>query len=251
MKEIYDKIYREGQSNFFSVKNRESVSTIVNWRDWDNLDVLEVGCGTGDLAAQLAFYGARVVAIDPSEEAIKIAKERDSLGDRCEFKCQSYEDAVGLYDVIVMNGVLEHFDDPFQALAELKTRLNGKKRTTEIVTCSPSFLNPRGYVWMTLQLLFNVPMSLTDKHWILPSQMEKWCDGLGGFLNYTTCDQDWGNGRDMLGDFTKRLPNALRDAKMEGNVTALLNWLEEAMEDRRDSDVSGANIVYSLSFNGN
>ena len=33
------------------------------------------------------------------------------------------------------------------------------KKDGILLTSSPSFLNPRGYVWMTLQLLFDVPMS--------------------------------------------------------------------------------------------
>ena len=46
-----------------------------------------------------------------------------------------------------------------------------------VVTC-PSFLNLRGHVWMTLQLLLDVPMSLTDLHFICPFDMERWAEEL-------------------------------------------------------------------------
>ena len=48
---------------------------------WQGLDVLEVGCGEGRLAAMISFAGAnKVDAIDYSSETIKIAKQCIKLG---------------------------------------------------------------------------------------------------------------------------------------------------------------------------
>lgn len=38
--------------------------------------ILDVGCGTGDLACQMADAGAKVVGIDSSEKMIAKAKEK-------------------------------------------------------------------------------------------------------------------------------------------------------------------------------
>ena len=50
-----------------------------------------------------------------------------------------------------------------------KKAVNNLKKEGMIISASPSFMNPRGYVWMTLQLLLNVPMSLSDVHFFSPT----------------------------------------------------------------------------------
>ncbi len=50
--------------------------------------VLELGCGTGDEAIELASRGVRVIALDPAEEALRRAREKAeerALGDRLTF----------------------------------------------------------------------------------------------------------------------------------------------------------------------
>ena len=69
-----------------------------------------------------------------------------------------------------MQGVLEHLDKPFKTLRSII--IANLKKNGQFITSSPSFLNPRGYVWMTLQLLFDVPMSLTDIHFLCPFDFE-------------------------------------------------------------------------------
>ena len=43
--------------------------------------VLDVGCGTGSLAVLLAAGGRTVVAVDPAEASLEIAKSKDGAGD--------------------------------------------------------------------------------------------------------------------------------------------------------------------------
>lgn len=55
-----------------------------SWRDWATLlgelpplegrTVLDLGCGVGDVAAELAARGARVVAVDGNEELLTVAR---------------------------------------------------------------------------------------------------------------------------------------------------------------------------------
>lgn len=42
----------------------------------EGMKVLELGCGTGEEALQLAAQGIRVVAVDPSEEMVRIARAK-------------------------------------------------------------------------------------------------------------------------------------------------------------------------------
>ncbi len=51
--------------------------------------VLELGCGTGDEALALAARGVRIVALDPSEEMVRLARSKAAdrdLGGRVEFR---------------------------------------------------------------------------------------------------------------------------------------------------------------------
>jgi hypothetical protein len=116
-----------------------------------------------------------------------------------------------------------------------------------LVTSSPSFINPRGYVWMTLAKLFDVPMSLTDLHFICPFDMQKFCDENNYDLEYESIHQDWGSGDTMIRDFNKRLRNALRDANMDNSkVDDLLEWLYNANKYYVTNESSGAIVVYRM-----
>ena len=116
-----------------------------------------------------------------------------------------------------------------------------------VITSSPSFLNPRGYVWMTLQKLFDIPMSLTDLHYICPFDVEEFCEEWDCGLEYESIHQDWGGGETMIRDFNKRLRNALRDANMDNSkVDDLLEWLDKAKEYFQPNNDTGAIVVYRI-----
>jgi len=116
-----------------------------------------------------------------------------------------------------------------------------------LITSSPSFLNPRGYVWMTLSKLFDVPMSLTDLHFICPFDMEKFCEENNYELDYSSIHQDWGAGDTLIRDFNKRLRNALQDADMDNSkVDDLLEWLHEATPYFDRNEATGAIVIYRI-----
>ncbi len=57
------------------------VSNIFNEKDsfWNNKEVLELGCGTGELANSLAKKNAKILAIDFSSNSIKKARELSNI----------------------------------------------------------------------------------------------------------------------------------------------------------------------------
>ena len=122
-----------------------------------------------------------------------------------------------------------------------------------IIVC-PYFINARGFVWMTLQLLLNVPMSLTDKHFISSFDIHKWLNGTDFELFKTTCfDYDRANGDLMLVDMDKRLKNALYDAGLSNNnVQQLINWLENVVQSEHDdlTCMGGSNALYIIKRRG-
>jgi SAM-dependent methyltransferase len=72
--------------------------------------VLEIGCGTGEMAAWVADkFGSDVTGIDLSRTAIAIAQIHH--GGKANFWAGSFVDAKEHYDLVIASHVLEHFKD--------------------------------------------------------------------------------------------------------------------------------------------
>jgi len=245
LKEKYNTVFKEGSDNFFTCNVFHEAHTIVGTLDWQRLRVMDVGCGEGILPVMIAHAGAEhVVGVDYSEEAIENANSKFNIPN-IQFIADDYRVIENKFDVITLQGVMEHLDAPWNELKNMME--NYLEDDGCLITSSPSFLNPRGYVWMTLQKLFDVPMSLTDLHFICPFDMEKFCDENGYGLDYESIHQDWGSGDIMIRDFNKRLRNALRDADMDNSkVDDLLEWLQEAGKYFQTDESTGAIVVYKI-----
>jgi len=242
----YDDVYKKNVSTFFTYKPITDYLVILEMMpDWSDIDVLEIGCGKGELSAMMSFAGARKVdAVDYSSEAIEKARKTFHINN-VNFILGDYRKITERYDAIVMNGVLEHFDHPFEELRFIiDTNLNDGG---VVITSSPSFINPRGYVWMTLQLLFDVPMSLTDLHFLCPFDFEEFAEKNDLNIEFKSTNQDWGAGKRTIIDFNKRLRNALKDAGLNSTgVDSLLEWLSKAIKYHQTDEHSGAVVTYKI-----
>lgn len=201
--------------------------------------MLEIGCGEGDLCAMISEAGASVQGIDYSTNASRAAIMRGRA-----VICSNYKNFKGEYRRIVMQGVLEHLDDPFGELAWMIERFEPKT----IVTSSPGFLNPRGIVWMTLHMLGAV-MSKTDLHYLNPWQFEDFCKERGYVLTMESTDNDWGYGARMVEDFCKRIPLALKDGGLKAHNLdwlSLIGWLHRASAMIPAGPLNGATICYRI-----
>jgi len=247
LKEKYDEIFKSNKK-FFTFGNKNEREGILNMCEWYNENVLEIGCGEGELAHQISLkFPKKIIAIDYSKEAIKIAKDK-YFSERLDFIEADYRDIKGKFDIIIMQGVLEHLDNPF---VELKNIIdNNLNEDGLIITSSPSFLNLRGYIWMTLKLLFDIPMSLTDISYFCPFDFEEFCKKNNYKLEYKSVDQDWGAGNRLLIDYNKRLRNALKDKGIEGDVDKLLSWVEKAIKYQKYDKHTGATVIYKIRRRG-
>lgn len=83
----------------------------------DDLSVLDIGCGWGGLALDLARdTGAKVTGITLSEEQIAVANDRAAkaaLSERCRFDLIDYRAINGRFDRIVSVGMFEHVGVPY------------------------------------------------------------------------------------------------------------------------------------------
>ena len=92
------------------------------------MTVLEIGCGWGGLALELAErYGVTVLGVSLSQEQLSIARQRaeaTGLSDRVRFDYTDYRDVAGRFDRIVSIGMFEAvgvpgFPDYFGAIHRL------------------------------------------------------------------------------------------------------------------------------------
>lgn len=254
----YNQVYREGEEKFWTFDSRNEQNAILKHVNFKDKFVLEIGCGTGDMAAKIITEGkARsVYAVDMSRAAINEARRKypdiknlifavgDFANDPVYALCRNK-------DVAVMIGVLEHTENPIRTLDHIfdKIILPGGF----LAFSCPCFLNPRGYVWATLQILFGWPMSKTDKHMIMPSLIRDYCVSRGyKLLKAFSVDRSWGTGSGMIKDFNKRIPAAARDILknidaswpdeiLKSRIGDLICWLENDLEYHKGH---GANMVY-------
>ncbi|ADD41341.1 class I SAM-dependent methyltransferase [Stackebrandtia nassauensis] len=82
--------------------------------------LLDVGCGTGSVAAAARDRGAAVTAVDPEQSMVEIASRRvpEATVLAGELPRLPFEDDA--FDAVVANFVLNHVGDPLAALGELR-----------------------------------------------------------------------------------------------------------------------------------
>jgi cyclopropane-fatty-acyl-phospholipid synthase len=82
-----------------------------------DLSVLDIGCGWGGLALDIARdTGARVKGVTLSEEQIAVARDRArkaGLAERCKFDLIDYRSIAGQFDRVVSVGMFEHVGVPY------------------------------------------------------------------------------------------------------------------------------------------
>lgn len=100
--------------------------------------VLDAGCGTGLMTAELAARGAQVVAVDISPQLIKIAAERldPALASRVRFAAGDMTDAAhGQFDFVMAMDSLIYYRP--EDIAGILTRLGARTKEAVVFTVAP------------------------------------------------------------------------------------------------------------------
>jgi len=252
LKKFYDKVYIKGEKKHFTAFRETNatseVKEVLKQISWKSKKVLDAGCGSGFFAYNAAKKGAKVLGVDYSIEAIKIAKSEYSH-QNLKFKKLDVSKIKEKFDVIVLNGTLEHMDDPLKTLELFKQHLNPNGC---ILITSPNWTNPRGYILLTLWYLFKAPITLADLHYFTPVDFQNFAKKLKMKLIWKTYDRFWSHGDVLAKDFEIRLPNVLRDAKLPKNqkqINSFIKWIKTNIVPlNNDLPHSGATGMYVFSF---
>jgi SAM-dependent methyltransferase len=135
--------------NIIQARNRAALDIIS--RLPSVADFLDVGCGTGQLAIDVAKRGIRSVGIDFASEMIRIAEENNAKESAsARFVCSSFFEVQHLpssYDVISAQGVIEYISldklETFLGLCSAALRAGGslalasRNRLFNIVSLNP------------------------------------------------------------------------------------------------------------------
>ncbi|MCX8163412.1 MAG: methyltransferase domain-containing protein [Candidatus Micrarchaeota archaeon] len=106
----------EKVADLFRAKHKKIMEQILfcsnkTYASLSKLNVLDAGCGTGEKALFLAYFGAKVDAFDFSDSSISIAKKvAKKLGLKVNFFINSFEEfkTKKKYDLILCIGSLHH-----------------------------------------------------------------------------------------------------------------------------------------------
>lgn len=121
--------------------------------DLDGREVLEYGCGLGELTIVLARSGARVTSFDLSPASVEFSRERatrDGVADRVRFVVAAGESLPfpdGSFDLAVGKAVLHHLD-PATGAAELARVLKpeGRAAFSEPLGMNPFLVFARAHL---------------------------------------------------------------------------------------------------------
>jgi 2-polyprenyl-6-hydroxyphenyl methylase/3-demethylubiquinone-9 3-methyltransferase len=171
-------------------------------------EVLEVGCGGGLIAHELAQRQALIVGIDPSPNALEVAREKvraSGLGQNAYFEvgyAESLPYADGSFSVIVCLDVLEHVRDLQATLREI-ARVLAPGGIFIFDTINRTFLARLALIWIGETIPVNglTPGIHNYKKFIKPNELRNALTANGLLIGELTgfMPRGFKNGRLILG----------------------------------------------------
>lgn len=149
--------------------------------------ILDVGCGAGIVAEQLARIGAEVTGLDAAQENIEAAKIHmqgdETIARRLTYKCSSLEDHASscgeIYDAVIASEVIEHVENQsaFVNLCASLVQQNG--------SCFFTTINRNNTSWLAAVICAEYVLGLLPKgthdwnKFVTPQELEELLEGAG------------------------------------------------------------------------
>lgn len=134
----------DGYSLFSHQRRNEYIIKLITKSSKTGTSILDSGCASGDIAIELSNLGYHVHGIDLEphrlDQGRKLAKK---YGKNVHFENAKFEDLnnLGVYDLVLLGEVLEHFTDPGQVLVKIKRLLNSNGKILITTPNMPSLRN--------------------------------------------------------------------------------------------------------------
>ncbi|MDO9488799.1 MAG: class I SAM-dependent methyltransferase [Sphingomonadaceae bacterium] len=107
----------------FDSEPAEVQERLYEWRNYAGKQLLDIGCGTGYVAALYAKGGANVTAVDIADQSVALTKKRLAWkglsADVRQANAEHLPFEDNSFDVVTSFGVLHHTPDTLQALREV------------------------------------------------------------------------------------------------------------------------------------
>lgn len=113
----------------YVIEQISKIKQLDNNKELKNLTILDIGCGGGLISEPLSNLGAEVLAIDPIEKNIMIAKSHQLISkSSVNYVCTTVEKLKQhqKFDVILCLEVIEHVANPELLLTQLSNLLKDK-----------------------------------------------------------------------------------------------------------------------------
>ncbi len=123
-KEYFDEVEKK---KFFVEPH---IITFSEFQNWNNKNVLEIGCGIGTAAINFARNGANYTGIELSEKSLNLTKKRfEVYFQKGQFYCGNAESLSSFlpqskYDLIYSFGVIHHSPNPEKIIKEIKNYMH-------------------------------------------------------------------------------------------------------------------------------
>jgi SAM-dependent methyltransferase len=145
--------------------------------------LLDVGTGTGTVAALALSRGAEVVAVDAEPSMVELTRRRIPAADVRLAELPRLPFADGSFDEAVANFVINHVGDPAAAVRELRRVVRPGGRVA--VTIWPYPLPPAQQLWTVIFDAAGVAQP-TDLPKLAPEKdFPRTCDGLSNLLRHS------------------------------------------------------------------
>lgn len=154
------------------------------------LNILDAGCGFGQISKELANYNHNITLCDLSEKMLNKAKEiidHESSNSKLEFINSSFQDLpecmYGKFDLVISHAVLEWLAEPELSLEKLVKFIKPGGYLSLMFYNKNSLIyynSIRGNLKKILKEDFEgYPNSLTPLHPLVPVDVENWLNGHG------------------------------------------------------------------------
>ena len=144
------------------------------------------------------------------------------------------------YDLIISIGTLEHFENPWDIVLNIKKRLNKKGK---VIFAYPNYYNPRGLVLLTLMHLVNKKISLSDRYFFKPEELKKKLIQMRFKKVFIkSIRQEGGYKKLAKRDLAQRLPKVL-NRKFHKNINDFLGVFETYNKYYEPNKFSGQIII--------